>query len=141
MFLTILMVFCLQVDGAPEGVTTDDYFSLSYLSSCAISPSGTFTAWTEGRWDEELDRRNTDIWISETRNGQSSRLTFDEASDGSLQWGETEQWLYFSSRRGSKGDDLPRNGKRQVWRIKHAGPFSKEQEIWTFQLSTPSQEN
>ena len=115
------MVFCVQVDGVPEGVTTDDYFSLSYLSSCAISPSGTFTAWTEGRWDEELNRRNTDIWISETRNGQSSRLTFDEASDGSLQWGDTDQWLYFSSRRGSKGDDLPRNGERQIWRIKPDG--------------------
>lgn len=115
------MVLCLRVDGSLEGVTTDDYFSLSYLSSCAISPSGTFTAWTEGRWDKDLNRRNTDIWISETRNGQSSRLTFDEASDGSLQWGDTDQWLYFSSRRGSKGDDLPRNGKRQVWRIKPDG--------------------
>lgn len=115
------MVFCLQTGGSLQGVTTGDYFSLSYLSSCAISPSGTYTAWTEGRWDESLDRRNTDIWIAKTRNGTSIRLTFDEASDGSLQWGDTDDWLYFSSRRGSKGDDLPRNGKNQVWRIKPDG--------------------
>ena len=100
-------------------MSTDDYFSLSYLSSCAISPDGTYSAWTEGRWDEELDRRNTDIWIASF--GHSQRITFDESHDGSLQWGNNGEWLYFSSSRGSKGDDLPRNGKRQVWRIRPDG--------------------
>jgi dipeptidyl aminopeptidase/acylaminoacyl peptidase len=121
MLFTVLIVFCLQLEGAPQGATTDEYFSLSYLSSCAISPSGTFTAWTEGRWDEALDRRNTDIWISKTGDGTGTRLTFDEASEGSLQWGNTDQWLYFSSRRGSRGDDLPRNGYKQIWRIQPDG--------------------
>jgi len=121
MLCTVVMVFCLQTGDSLQGVTTDDYFSLSYLSSCAVSPSGTYTAWTEGRWDESLDRRNTDIWIAKTWNGSSTRLTFDEASDDSLQWGDTDKWLYFSSRRGSRGDDLPSNGKKQVWRIKPDG--------------------
>lgn len=112
---------CLQGDGKPQGVTTDDYFSLSYVSSCGISPNGTYTAWTEGRWDEDLGRRNTDIWISKTQGGDAIRLTFDEAHDGSLQWGANEEWLYFSSRRGNRGDAVPRNGKNQVWRIKPDG--------------------
>ena len=121
MYLAVLLAFCVQGEKTSQGVTTDDYFSLSYLSSCAISPTGTFTAWTEGRWDETLDRRNTDIWIADDLEGTIQRLTFDEASDSSLQWGSDEQWLYFSSRRGSNGDDLPRNGKKQVWRIKPDG--------------------
>jgi dipeptidyl aminopeptidase/acylaminoacyl peptidase len=121
MYLAVLLAFCVQVEKTPQGVTTDDYFSLSYLSSCEISPNGRFTAWTEGRWDEVLDRRNTDIWVADDLEGTIQRLTFDEASDSSLQWGSDEQWLYFSSRRGSKGDDLPRNGKRQVWRVKPDG--------------------
>jgi dipeptidyl aminopeptidase/acylaminoacyl peptidase len=121
MFLVVTMVFCFQNVEATQNVSTDDYFSLSYISTCSISPNGTYTAWTEGRWDEELDRRNTDIWISKTNGSEQSRLTFDEANDGSLQWGVTENWLYFSSKRGNKGDDLPRNGKRQIWRIKPDG--------------------
>lgn len=111
----------MQVETSNTGVTADDYFSLSYVSSCAISPDGARTAWTEGRWDAELDRRNTDIWISNTKQGEPSRLTFDEANDVSLQWGKNSEWLYFSSRRGNIGDDLPRNGKRQVWRIRQSG--------------------
>ena len=104
-------------------ITADDYFSLSYTSSCSISPSGEYTAWTEGRWDEELDRRNYDIWIAQTRELDipALRLTFDEANDNTIQWGNDDSWLYFSSRRGSRSDDLPRNGKNQIWRIKADG--------------------
>jgi len=121
MFLAVALAVVVQVDESPQGVTTEDYFSLSYLSTCAISPKGTFTAWTEGRWDEALDRRNTDIWITDEIGEATQRLTFDEASDSSLQWGIDENWLYFSSRRGSEGNDLPRNGKEQVWRVKPDG--------------------
>ena len=117
MNVLIVLTLCLQGASEPKGITTDDYFSLSYLSSCAISPNATYTAWTEGRWDEVLDRRNTDIWIALSDGNQKRRLTFDEAYDGSIQWGANEEWLYFSSRRGSRGDDLPRNGKKQIWRI------------------------
>ncbi len=122
---TELLILCLQ-NTEPihqSQVTTDNYFSLSYPSSCSISPTGTFTAWTEGRWDEDLDKRNTDIWVIETNvpNATPLRLTFDEAHDNSLQWGDTDEWLYFSSRRGKKENDLPRNGKKQVWRIKPNG--------------------
>ena len=121
MFLCIALACCLQVEPLTSGMTTDDYFTLSYVSSCAISQDGAYTAWTEGRWDKELDRRNTDIWIVKTVGGLAQRLTFDEANDGSLQWGSNSEWLYFSSRRGSRGDDLPRNGKTQVWRIRPDG--------------------
>jgi dipeptidyl aminopeptidase/acylaminoacyl peptidase len=123
MFVCTLLIFCFQGVQTNQSITIDDYFSLSYVSSCAISPSGTYTAWTEGRWDEDLDKRNTDIWIvnQETRWQAPLRLTFDKAYDGSLQWGNNDEWLYFSSRRGSKGDDLPRNGKKQVWRVKPDG--------------------
>ncbi len=122
MLLTTLLVLCVQVDASPRPITTDDYFSLSYLSSCSISPTGTYTSWTEGRWDEDLDKRNYDIWISKNHGDEEvNRLTFDEANDGSLQWGNDDAWLYFSSSRGSSGGALPRNGKNQVWRIRPDG--------------------
>ncbi|MDP7008509.1 MAG: prolyl oligopeptidase family serine peptidase [Phycisphaerales bacterium] len=116
MFIQIVLCVCAQI-------TTDDYFSLSYVSSCSISPTGTYIAWTEGRWDEDLDRRNYDVWITKpfSEGSQTLRLTFDEANDGSIQWGNNDDWLYFSSRRGSRNDDLPRNGKKQIWRIKPDG--------------------
>ncbi|HIA71476.1 MAG TPA: S9 family peptidase [Phycisphaerales bacterium] len=123
MITIALLVLSFQVTDQVQTISTEEYFSLSYLSSCAISPSGKYTAWTEGRWDEELDKRNTDIWIIETNSpsGEPLRLTFDKASDGSIQWGADDSWLYFSSKRGSEGDELPRNGKKQVWRIKPDG--------------------
>ena len=123
MFAIALLVLSFQSVENTHSVTTDDYFSLSYLSTCAVSPSGLYAAWTEGRWDEDLDKRNTDIWIISVHasNAAPLRLTFDEAHDGSLHWGADDSWLYFSSRRGSKGDDLPRNGKTQVWRVKPDG--------------------
>ena len=123
MFVCTLLILCFQGAQSNHSITIDDYFSLSYVSSCAVSPNGVYTAWTEGRWDETHDKRNTDIWIIKTNdsNAVPLRLTFDESYDGSLQWGIDESWLYFSSRRGSTGDDLPRNGKNQVWRIKPDG--------------------
>ena len=123
MFVHTLLFFCIWAVEPSRAITTDDYFSLSYISSCAVSPSGTYIVWTEGRWDEDLDKRNTDIWIANNEMPREAplRLTFDKAHDGSLQWGNDDEWLYFSSRRGSKGDDLPRNGKKQVWRIKPDG--------------------
>ena len=115
MFLELAFCLCGQI-------TTDDYFSLSYISSCSISPTGEYVAWTEGRWDEELDRRNYDIWIvTPNEHASTLRLTFDEANDGSIQWDNSDDWLYFSSRRGSRENDLPRNGKKQIWRIKPDG--------------------
>ncbi|MBC8309611.1 MAG: S9 family peptidase [Phycisphaerales bacterium] len=123
MYVITLIALSMQSANTISGITTDDYFSLSYVSSCSVSPSGIFSAWTEGRWDEDIDKRNTDIWITKTAETDSVplRLTFDEAYDGSLQWGANDEWLYFSSRRGNKGDDLPRNGKKQIWRIKPNG--------------------
>lgn len=123
MFIYSVLISCLFGVEINSPITADDYFSLSYISSCSISPSGTYTAWTEGRWDENLDKRNTDIWILETNaeNPTPLRLTFDASHDGSLQWGGDDTWLYFSSRRGDEGDELPRNGKKQVWRMKPDG--------------------
>ncbi|MBT4584262.1 MAG: S9 family peptidase [Phycisphaerae bacterium] len=116
MFIEMALCVCAQI-------TTEDYFSLSYLSSCSISPSGDYVAWTEGRWDEDLDRRNYDIWIANQLDPENTtmRITFDEANDNSLQWGADDAWVYFSSKRGSKTDDLPRNGKKQIWRVKPDG--------------------
>ena len=94
MFVCTLLILCFQGAKSNHSITIDDYFSLSYVSSCAVSPNGVYTAWTEGRWDETLDKRNTDIWIIKTNdpNAIPLRLTFDESYDGSLQWGIDESW-------------------------------------------------
>ena len=116
MFLIVPLMVSLHVP-AQDSISTENYFSLSYLSTCAISPSGTFIAWTEGRWDIDLDRRNVDIWITKKDNTEAKRLTFDEANDHSMQWDNSGEWLYFASNRGDKDSDLPRNGEQQIWRI------------------------
>ncbi len=62
MFLTSLFVLCLQFGEETKPITTDDYFSMSYVSSCSISPRGMFTAWAEGRWDKTWLNR----WVNES---------------------------------------------------------------------------
>jgi len=103
-------------------VQPDDYFSLAVMDRCAISPSGTRVAYTEQRWNPPEPARNRDLWVVDVESGKRLRLTFDPASDTHPVWDPAEEWIYFSSARSAPEEtDPPRNGKKQVWRIRPTG--------------------
>ncbi len=103
-------------------IVADDYFGLATITSCKMSPDGRFIAYTEMRWDKELDRRNTDLWVVSMASKEVRRLTFDPAGDGSPQWSADSRWIYFSSGRERAGEEKPPyDGKTQVWRVAVGG--------------------
>ncbi len=103
-------------------IVAEDYFSIGAVTGCAMSPTGRYVAYTETRWDPPADKRNSDIWVVTTDTHETTRLTFDAAGDGSVQWSPDDQWIYFASARTRAGEDKPpHNGKKQVWRIKPDG--------------------
>ena len=97
-------------------ITIDDYPSVAMVVGCAMSPKGEYVAYSDLRWKDVSDRRDTDIWLVPATGGEARRLTFDPASDGSPQWSPDGKWIYFTSARGDD-DDPPYNGKTQVWKI------------------------
>lgn len=112
--------------GAPpirdHDIEAEDYFTLAAVSRCSVSPDGKHIAYTETRWDPPEEKRNTDLWVVETKTGARRRLTFDRAGDGSPTWSPDSSLIYFtSSRKRTDEEHAPYNGKKQVWRISPDG--------------------
>ena len=121
-------------------VDVDDYFTQAFLVDCATSLDGRFVAYVELRWELPRESRNTDIWIVDTHNGETRRLTFDPSADANPSWSPDGQYVYFTSSRSRDGNEPPYNGKSQVWRVHvqsgHIFPVTRlEDGIANYQLS------
>jgi Tol biopolymer transport system component len=103
-------------------IVPEDYFTIGVITGCALSPDGQRIAYTESRWEPPAEKRNTDLWVLDTRTKDVRRLTFDRAGDGSPKWDADAQYIYFASNRKRAGEEEPPyDGKRQVWRISSDG--------------------
>ncbi len=103
-------------------IVPEDYFTIGVITSLAVSPDGNHIAYTEMRWEPPEERRNTDLWVVDTKSGNVRRLTFDRAGDSSPQWSPDSRYIYIGSGRKRAGEDKPPyDGKRQVWRISPEG--------------------
>ncbi|HEY3293986.1 MAG TPA: S9 family peptidase [bacterium] len=98
-------------------ITLDDYFTQAFISDCAISPDGRYVVYSEMRWEPSAERRNTELWVVDTKSGESRRLTFDPAADSEPRWSHDSKTIYFLSSRGKEGDPAPLNKETQVWRV------------------------
>lgn len=103
-------------------ITVEDYFTLTVLGDCAISPDGKYIAYTDQRWEPPNDKRNTDLWVVDIESRKPRRLTFDKSTEGSPRWSADSKFIYFTSnaQRGEESDP-PYNGKKQVWRVARDG--------------------
>ncbi len=92
-------IVCAQT--RDHDITLDDYFSQSNISTMVYSPDGRNIAYTEGRWQEDIDRRNTDLWVVSTSKKEVRRLTFDPAGESSPQWSADSRHIYFMTSRNA----------------------------------------
>ncbi len=118
----LLLAVPLALAQPTHDITLDDYFTLATPTSAVISPDGAHVAYTEMRWDESLDRRNTDLWVVDVQTQAPTRLTFDPTGDANASWSPDGEWIYFTSSPERAGEDAPPyDGSRQVWRIRPSG--------------------
>jgi len=111
-----------QQTARTHDIEADDYFTVNVVDECAMSPDGKYVAYTELRWDEEIDGRNTDLWVVDRASKERRRLTFDRSGDTSPRWSPDSRYLYFISSRKLGGEkSAPLDGKAQVWRISPSG--------------------
>lgn len=115
----------VAVGGEPvrdHDIVPEDYFTIGVITSLAVSPDGRHVAYTEMRWDPPEEKRNTDLWVADTKSKSVRRLTFDRAGDLSPRWSSDSRYIYFGSGRKRAGEEKPPyDGKRQVWRISPEG--------------------
>jgi len=93
-------------------IVPEDYFDLSTITSCKVSPSGAEAAYVESRWGVGKEGRKSDLWVVNINSKEKLRLTFDGFGAGNVTWSKNGKWIYFSS-------------KGKVWRISPEGgdPF------------------
>ena len=113
----ISIVYC-NVNDSLDVVDIEDYFTQNYTSKPILSPDGSFLTYTEHKWNETKDGRESDIWIVSTKQGELIRLTFDGSYKSQLQWGDDNKTIYFKSTKKISGEkNPPYNNKSQIWRI------------------------
>ncbi len=99
---------------APSGLTVQDLVAMDRLSELVSSSVHSRLAFTVSTLDREANRRRTDIWTVDAKDGGAPvRLTADPASDTSAAWSPDGRTIYFLS---------TRSGSSQVWSMPGSQP-------------------
>ena len=102
-------------------IVPEDYFSLVYAGSPAISPDVGSVAWIQSGWAGPGAGRKSELWITDLDARASRRLTFDLARPHGPVWSGDGAWIYFGGRWDRGEDAPPYDGSHQVWRIRPDG--------------------
>jgi dipeptidyl aminopeptidase/acylaminoacyl peptidase len=97
--------------------TTQELIAFQVPSSAEISPDGHFVAYTvkETHWAE--NSYGMQLWLTNTRGGQTLKLTNSKGTNRSQQWSPNGRWLGFIS---------SRDGTPQVYVISPAGGKARQ---------------
>jgi len=117
-FFSLLLASSVPAAERTHDITIEDYFTLSHVSGCVISPDGRQAAYVEWRWEDKDAGRSGDLWTVAIPSGTIRRLTFEKGSKSSPQWSPDSKTLYFAGgfkRAGEK--QPPYDGSTQIWRI------------------------
>lgn len=113
----------LSVNSTPRDhqITIDDFFGLSTMTQSQISPNGKQSVWVESRWDEALDKAQTELWHIDNNSRKTTRLTFSDENESSPVWSPDNRYIYFIAKIGEKDPLHPYQGIAQVYRIAATG--------------------
>jgi len=96
-------------------LTLDDIAALREVGDPQISPDGDWVAYTVRTWDLKEDKRVTHIWMTSWDGARTVRLTSSEDGEENPRWSPDNQYLAFTSGRGSE------DGIDQIWLMNRTG--------------------
>ena len=102
-------------------IVPEDYFSLVYAGSPAVSPDTESVAWIQSGWTGPGAGRKSELWLTDLDARTSRRLTFDLARPHGPVWSGNGEWIYFGGRWDRGEENPPYDGSHQVWRIRPDG--------------------
>ena len=110
-----LLLLTLPVYGQAQKslATIDDFFTIQYVGSPAISPDGNWVAYTVRVQDFEKKSSETSVWMSPVSGGEALPMTMKGTSSGNPQWSPDGRYLSFSASRN--------DSKSQVWVLDRRG--------------------
>ena len=102
-FIMILLTVTLYA-GEKHNFTFYDMIKMVRLSSPVVSPDGKYIAFTGTKYSLEKNKGNTDIYLYNTKTGQTRKLTNNEAGDFNPVFSKDGKYLYFLSTRSGKSE-------------------------------------
>jgi dipeptidyl aminopeptidase/acylaminoacyl peptidase len=86
--------------------TIEDLLKVESVGSVEISPDGSWVAYTIRRADFDENADITQIWLSDTKTGESFQLTRGKKSAADPKWSPDGRWLAFTSRRDTDENQI-----------------------------------
>ncbi len=103
---------------AKRPISLDDLARIKTVGDPQRSPDGEWVAYTVSTVDVEKDKRNTHVWMTRWRGGESIQLTASADSESRPRWSPDGKYLAFLASRGDEGE---KKKGAQVWLLNRAG--------------------
>ena len=127
-----------------RSITTEDLYSIKFLSRPRISPDGQRVAYVVSTIDEYKHEYRSAIWVAPTAGGEPRRFTTGPANANSPSWSPDGHWLAFVSSRESDltGIDPKKQkkigkGKSQIWLMPADGGEARQLTFMEHGASSP----
>lgn len=108
----VLLALAAPAAAAPKGFTVDDLLAMQRIGEPAVSPDGTWIAFSVRDTDLDANKGRFDVWLAAADGSSVKRLTSAPANDTSPAWSPDGKYVYFLSTRSESS---------QVWRIAVGG--------------------
>jgi dipeptidyl aminopeptidase/acylaminoacyl peptidase len=111
---TPLLLMCLLAGNASaaEPFTAEHMVRLDRVGAPSLSPDGSRVAYPVRKTDMEANKGRQNLWLTKVSDGDTRRLTNNDANDSDPAWSPDGRFIYFLS---------SRNESSQVWRIDVTG--------------------
>ncbi|HEY4032805.1 MAG TPA: S9 family peptidase [Ktedonobacteraceae bacterium] len=127
-----------------RSITTEDLYSIKFLSRPRISPDGQRVAYVVSTIDNYKYEYRSAIWVAPTSGGEPRRFTTGPANANSPSWSPDGHWLAFVSSRESDltGIDPKKQkkigkGKSQIWLMPADGGEARQLTFMEHGASSP----
>jgi len=120
----LIIVSAVTVTAEPvrdHVIVPEDYFSLVYAGSPAVSPDAASVAWIQSGWAGPGAGRKSELWLTNVETRTSRRLTFDLTRPHGPVWSTNGKWIYFGGSWDREEEAPPYDGSHQVWRVRPDG--------------------